>query len=119
MDILWLGFMLKTKIMIQEDLERDFLKDVIYLQERVFELEMQIMDEINRNEAIIKVIKDESKDNIQEIRDISPARVYVGYDLPFKDDPARVRCKEFVRRDTKDMSTLSNNPQETIDNWGI
>jgi hypothetical protein len=119
MDILWLGFILKTKIMIQEDLERDFLKDVIYLQERVLELEAVIMEEINRNEAIIKVVKDESKDNIQEIRDISPARVYVGYDLPFEDDSTGVRCKEFVRRDSQDMSTLSNNPQETIDNWGI
>lgn len=105
--------------MIQEDLERDFLKDVIYLQERVLELEAVIMEEINRNEAIIKVVKDESKDNIQEIRDISPARVYVGYDLPFEDDSTGVRCKEFVRRDSQDMSTLSNNPQETIDNWGI
>jgi hypothetical protein len=49
---------------MNEDFERDFLKDAIYLQERVLELEMQIMDEINRNEAIIKVIKDDSKDNI-------------------------------------------------------
>lgn len=96
--------------MIQEDLERDFLKDVIYLQERVLELEAMVMEEINRNEAIIKVVKDESKDNIQEVRDISPARIYVGYDLPFEDDPTRVRRKEFVRRDTKDLSTLSNNP---------
>jgi len=114
MDILWLGFVLKTKIMIQEDLERDFLKDVIYLQERVLELEAVIMEEINRNEAIIKVVKDESKGDIQEIRDISPARIYVGYDLPFEDDSTGVRCKEFVRRDTKDLSTLSNNPQETV-----
>lgn len=102
--------------MITEDLERDFLKDVIYLQERVFELEAQIMEEINRNSAIIKVIKDDSKDNIQEVSGISPARVYVGYDLSFEDDSTRNRCKEFVRRDSKDMSTLSNNPQETIDN---
>jgi hypothetical protein len=105
--------------MIQEDLERDFLKDVIYLQERVLELEAVIMEEINRNEAIIKVVKDESKNNIQEVRDLNPARIYVGYDLPFEDDSAGVRRKEFVRRDSQDMSTLSNNPQETIDNWGI
>ncbi len=101
---------------MNEDFERDFLKDVIYLQERVFELEAMVMQEINRNEAIIKVVKDESKDNIQEIRDISPARIYVGYDLPFEDDSTGVRCKEFVRRDSQDMSTLSNNPQETTDN---
>jgi hypothetical protein len=99
---------------MNEDFERDFLKDVIYLQERVLALEAMIMEEINRNEAIIKVVKDESKDNIQEIRDISPARVYVGYDLPFEDDSTGVRCKEFVRRDSQDMSTLSNNPQETV-----
>ena len=102
--------------MINEDFERDYLSDVIYLQERVLELEAVIMEEINRNEAIIKVVKDESKDNIQEIRDLNPARIYVGYDLPFEDDSTGVRCKEFVRRDTKDLSTLSNNPQETIDN---
>ena len=71
---------------MNEDFERDFLKDVIYLQERVLELEAVIMEEINRNEAIIKVVKDESKGDIQEIRDISPARIYVGYDLPFEDD---------------------------------
>lgn len=105
--------------MIQEDFERDYLKDVIYLQERVLELEAVIMEEINRNEAIIKVVKDESKDNVQEIRDLNPARIYVGYDLPFEDDSTGVRCKEFVRRDSQDMSTLSNNPQETIDNWGL
>jgi len=105
--------------MINEDHERDFLKDVIYLQERVLELKAVIMEEINRNEAIIKVVKDESKDNIQEVRDLNPARIYVGYDLSFEDDSTGVRCKEFVRRDSQDMSTLSNNPQETIDNWGI
>ncbi len=105
--------------MINEDHERDFLKDVIYLQERVLELEAVIIEEINRNEAIIKVVKDESKNNIQEVRDLNPARIYVGYDLSFEDDSTGVRCKEFVRRDSQDMSTLSNNPQETIDNWGL
>jgi hypothetical protein len=105
--------------MIQEDFERDFLKDVIYLQERVFELETMVMEEINRNEAIIKVIKDDSKNNIQEISGIAPARIYVGYDLPFEDGSRGVRCKEFLPRCSKDVSTLSNNPQETIDNWGI
>jgi len=105
--------------MINEDHERDFLKDVIYLQERVLELEAVIIEEINRNEAIIKVVKDESKNNIQEVRDLNPARIYVGYDLSFEDDSTGVRCKEFVRRDSQDMSTLSNNPQETIENWGI
>jgi len=52
---------------MNEDFERDFLKDVIYLQERVLELEAVIMKEINRNEAIIKVVKDESKGDIQEV----------------------------------------------------
>lgn len=102
--------------MINEDWERDFLKEAIYLQEEVMLLEREIRDEIIRNSAIIKVIKDDSKDNIQEVSGISPARVYVGYDLPFEDGSTRNRCKEFVRRDSKDMSTLSNNPQETIDN---
>jgi hypothetical protein len=100
--------------MILEDFERDFLKEAIYLQEEVILLEQEVRQEIARNAAIIKVVKDESKGDIQEIRDISPARIYVGYDLPFEDDSTGVRCKEFVRRDTKDLSTLSNNPQETV-----
>lgn len=100
--------------MIREDFERDFLKDVIYLQERVLELEAQIMEEINRNSAIIKVIKDESKDNIQEVRDINPARIYVGYDLPFEDDSRGVRCENPLSEYTEIMSTLSNNSQERV-----
>lgn len=102
--------------MIKEDFERDFLKDVIYLQERVIELEAQIMEEINRNEAIIKVVKDESKSNIQEVQHINPARIYVGYDLPFEDDSRGFRCEEPLSGHTQIMSTLSNNSQETIDN---
>lgn len=105
--------------MILEDFERDFLKEAIYLQEEVILLEQEVRQEIARNAAIIKVVKDESKGDIQEIRDISPARIYVGYDLPFEDDSTGVRRKEFVRRHPKDLSTLSNNPQETTDNWGI
>lgn len=102
--------------MIQEDFERDFLKEAIYLQEEVMLLEREIQDELVRNAAIIKVIKDESKDNIQEVRNINPARVYIGYDLPFEDDSRGLRCKNFVPRHTQTLSTLSNDSQETIDN---
>lgn len=70
------GHHIKTLSMIFEDYERDHLKEMIYLQEG---------EEILAAE--IKVIKDESKDNIQEVREVNPARIYVGYDLPFEDDP--------------------------------
>lgn len=71
--------------MINEDFERDFLTDAIYLQEEVNELKMQIMEEINRNAAIIKVIKDGNK-QLPEVRDYNQERVYVGYDLHVEDD---------------------------------
>lgn len=98
--------------MIHEDYERDFLKDVIYLQERLVDLERQIIEEINRNAAIIKVVKDDSKGDIQEIRNLNPARVYVGYDLPFEDDSRGVRCGDLVSNNSQAMSTLSNDSQE-------
>ena len=71
--------------MINEEFERDFLTDAIYLQEQEYELKMEIMEEINRNEAIIKVIKDSNK-QLPKVRDYNQERVYIGYDLPFGDD---------------------------------
>jgi len=68
-------------MMIQEDFERDFLTDAIYLQEQVEELKAQIMEEINRNEAIIKVINDGNK-QLPKVRDYNQERVYTGYDIP-------------------------------------
>lgn len=100
--------------MIGEDFERDFLKEAIYLQEEVMLLEQEIRQEIVKNAAIIKVVKDESKDYIQEVQHINPARIYVGYDLPFEDDSRGVRCEDPLSGYTEVMSTLSNNSQETI-----
>lgn len=59
MVLLWLGFMLKNKFMIQEDFERDFLKDAIYLQETAIEIEKDLLElkEDVRKAAIISVIK--------------------------------------------------------------
>lgn len=100
--------------MIQEDFERDFLKETIYLQEEVMLLEQEIRDELIRNAAIIKVIKDDSKNNIQEVRDINSARIYVGYDLPFEDDSRGIRCSDPVSDNSQVMSTLSNDSQKAI-----
>lgn len=50
--------------MIHEDYERDFLKDVIYLQERTIELEKQVQElyeDMHRFNAKIEVIKEETK----------------------------------------------------------
>ena len=94
--------------MILEDFERDFLKEAIYLQEEVMLLEQEIRQEIAINAAIIKVIKDESKSNIQEIREIDPARIYIGYDLPFEDDSRGIQYKDSLSRHSKTVSALSN-----------
>lgn len=94
--------------MIHDDYERDFLKEAIYLQEEVMLLEQEIRQEIARNAAIIKVIKNESEDNIQEVRNINPARIYVGYDLPFEDDSRGVRCENPVSGYTQTVSSMSS-----------
>jgi hypothetical protein len=96
--------------MINEDFERDFLTDAIYLQEEVHELKMQIMEEINRNAAIIKVIKDESKNNISEVSRTDAARIYVGYDLPAEVDRTGSGYAVHLSRQSQNEPTLSNNP---------
>ena len=60
MDILWLGFLLKFKFM-NEDYERDFLKDLIYLQEEIIDLNKQINERLEANIFIIdedKILND-------------------------------------------------------------
>lgn len=60
MGILWLGFLLKFKFM-NEDYERDFLKDVIYLQEEIIELNKEINERLEANIFIIdedKILND-------------------------------------------------------------
>lgn len=53
--------------MINEDYERDYLKDVIYLQERMIDLELDskhLMEDIRREVAkIIVVDKDKQLEN--------------------------------------------------------
>ena len=74
--------------MIQEDFERDFLKETIYLQESILLLKQELEQEIERNSAIIKVIKDGASinpDELPKVREYNKQRVYVGYDLPFDD----------------------------------
>jgi len=94
--------------MLNEDFERDYLKDAVYLQEEVRELEARIMEEINRNEAIIKVIKDESKSDFPKVSGTNPARVLVRYDLPFEDDRSGSRFELDGRRESKDRHDVSN-----------
>lgn len=101
--------------MLDQDLERDFLKDAIYLHEQVLELQALVKEEIVRNAAIIKVIKDDSKNNIQEVRNTNPARIYVGYDLSFEDGPTGSGCNEVVSGDSQVIPTLSNTAQEATD----
>lgn len=74
--------------MIQEDFERDFLKETIYLQESILLLKQELEQEIERNAAIIKVIKDGASidpDELPKVREYNKQGVYVGYDLPFDD----------------------------------
>lgn len=64
MDILWLGFLLKTMCM-NEDFERDFLKDLIYLQEEIIDLNKEINE---RLEAKIFIIDEDKILNDGKIR---------------------------------------------------
>jgi hypothetical protein len=51
--------------MVHEDHERDFLKDVIYLQERVLDLEKEVLDfkgDLDRFDAKIFIIKEKEKE---------------------------------------------------------
>ena len=60
MGVLWLGFMLKIKFM-NEDYERDFLKDVIYLQEEIIDLNKEMNERLEANIFIIdedKILND-------------------------------------------------------------
>lgn len=60
MGILWLGIMLKFKFM-NEDYERDFLKDLIYLQEEIIDLNKEMNERLEANIFIIdedKILND-------------------------------------------------------------
>ena len=60
MGFLWLGIMLKIKFM-NEDYERDFLKDVIYLQEEIIDLNKEMNERLEANIFIIdedKILND-------------------------------------------------------------
>ena len=60
MGFLWLGIMLKFKFM-NEDYERDFLKDLIYLQEEIIDLNKEMNERLEANIFIIdedKILND-------------------------------------------------------------
>jgi hypothetical protein len=73
MGILWLGFRIKTKTMIQEDYERDYLKESVYLQADFIRTEEDIMQEIieeeNRLPARITVIYQTKQPHPDELKD--------------------------------------------------
>lgn len=62
--------------MIHEDYERDFLKEIMYLQEKTVAMEneaRQLLEDMHRFNARIKVIKEETKEHDGEIRlDVLP-----------------------------------------------
>lgn len=52
--------------MIHEDYERDFLKDTIYLQERTFLLEKELLElkeDLNRLDAKFFIVKEKEKEH--------------------------------------------------------
>ena len=60
MGFLWLGIMLKFKFM-NEDYERDFLKDLIYLHEEIIDLNKEMNERLEANIFIIdedKILND-------------------------------------------------------------
>lgn len=57
--------------MVHDDYERDYLKEIVYLQEQILELEMDtrdLMNEIRREVARITVTKEITKQHDGEIR---------------------------------------------------
>ena len=72
MDILWLGFLLKFKAM-DEDFERDYLKESVYLQADLIRMQEDIMQEIieeeNRLPARITVIYQTKQPHPNELKD--------------------------------------------------
>jgi hypothetical protein len=73
MGILWLGFRIKIKTMIQEDYERDYLKESVYLQADLIRTQEDIMQEIieeeNRLPARITVIYQTKQPHPDELKD--------------------------------------------------
>jgi hypothetical protein len=60
---------------MMEDLERDYLKDVIYLQERILELEMmtrELMEDVREAARIIVIDKDKQLENGKIRADVLP-----------------------------------------------
>ena len=57
--------------MIHEDYERDYLKDIIYLQERTVAMEneaQKLLEDMHRLNAKITVIKQENEQHDGEVR---------------------------------------------------
>lgn len=57
--------------MIHEDYERDYLKEIMYLQEKTVAMEneaRQLLEDMHRFNAKIKVIKEETKKHDDETR---------------------------------------------------
>lgn len=73
MGILWLGFRIKFKLMIQEDYERDYLKESVYLQADLIRMQEDIMQEIieeeNRLPARITIIYQTKQPHPNELKD--------------------------------------------------
>ena len=69
MGVLWLGIMLIKFKAMNEDFERDFLKDSVYLQEKTFELEQEtrsLLEDI-REAAKIFVVKKKTPEHEPDI----------------------------------------------------
>lgn len=57
--------------MVEDDYERDFLKDIIYLQERTVAMEneaQKLLEDMHRLNAKITVIKQENEQHDGEVR---------------------------------------------------
>jgi hypothetical protein len=72
MGVLWLGWILKFKAM-NEDFERDYLKESVYLQADLIRTQEDIMQEIieeeNRLPARITVIYQTKQPQLDELKD--------------------------------------------------
>jgi hypothetical protein len=94
------GLHIKIMFMMFEDYEREHLKEMIYLQEDLFE-------------TLATIIRVEKHDNIegdvQEVRRIDVKRDYVGYDVSPKAFKRRGRRKVSLRKQRKAYSDIQHN----------
>jgi hypothetical protein len=78
--------------MIHQDYEHESAKDYIYLLEEQERLKAEFYRELDRSEAIIKIMEnpiDYADKQVADIRNITPEGIQLGSVVPFESDKER------------------------------